>query len=117
MSGKLPKHIRDWLNSDSNQGSTILRPQQRWVGCQPLAGNRLPNLRRRVDRARSNSWMCPASRHLHMIAEALATGKIYHMLTEEPEHCAGTMLSVLESLWKARRKIKRLTANVKPSGA
>ena len=26
MSGKIPKHLEDWLNSDSSQGSTILRP-------------------------------------------------------------------------------------------
>jgi hypothetical protein len=30
------------------------------------------------------------------------------MLWEEPEHCAETMLAVLESLWKARTKIARL---------
>jgi hypothetical protein len=65
--------------------------------------NKLANLRRRVDRARHfPDNTCPASRHLHMIAEALAAGKPYPMLTEEPEHCAITMLSVLESLWKAR---------------
>lgn len=65
--------------------------------------NKLSNVRRRVNRARNfPKNTCPASRHLHMIAEALATGKPYPMLQEEPEHCAGTMLSVLESLWKLR---------------
>lgn len=49
---------------------------------------------------------CPASRHLHMIAEHLAKGLPYPMLQEEPEHCAGTMLSVLESLWKLRTETK-----------
>lgn len=65
--------------------------------------NKLSNLRRRVARARKfGENTCPASRHLHLMAEALATGKRYHMFDEEPEHCAGAMLSVLESLWKLR---------------
>lgn len=45
---------------------------------------------------------CPASRHVHLIAESLARGKKYHMIDEEPEHVAGSLLSVLESLWKLR---------------
>jgi hypothetical protein len=73
----------------------------------PLPCNKLANLRRRVDRARDfPANTCPASRHLHMIAEALATGRDYPMLREEPEHCAASMLSVLESLWKARKREK-----------
>ena len=70
--------------------------------------NKLPNLRRRVNRARKfPDNTCGASRHLHIIAEALATGRPYPMLAEDPEHCAGTMLSVLESLWKARTKLAK----------
>jgi hypothetical protein len=30
------------------------------------------------------------------------------MLIDEPEHCAETILSVLESLWKARTELERL---------
>lgn len=45
---------------------------------------------------------CPASRHVHMMADALAKGKRYHMFEEEPEHCAVSLLSVLESLWRLR---------------
>ncbi len=64
---------------------------------------RLANQRRRVNRARRfMKNTCPASRHLHIMADALATGQEYPMLREEPEHCAETMLSVLESLWKMR---------------
>ena len=71
-----------------------------------LPENKLPNLIRRANRARVDGVnTCPASRHLHMIADALASGQTYPMLTEEPEHCAGTMLSVLESLWKARTEL------------
>jgi hypothetical protein len=76
--------------------------------------NELSNLKRRVNRARRNHngacVTCPASRHVHIMAEALAAGKTYHMITEEPEHCAGSLLSVLESLWKARARIAELEA-------
>lgn len=65
----------------------------------------LANHRRRTNRARNfPANTCPASRHLHMIAEALATGRQCPMLTEDPKHCAASMLSVLESLWKLRTK-------------
>lgn len=66
---------------------------------------RLRNLRRRVNRVRRfPTNTCPASRHLHMIADALASGRKYHMIDEEPEHVASTMYAVLESLWKLRTK-------------
>lgn len=64
----------------------------------------LSNLRRRVNRARSKAWTTPETRHLHIMAECLATGKGYAMLQEEPEYCAETMLIVLEALWKLRRR-------------
>jgi hypothetical protein len=64
---------------------------------------RLRALLKRVEAARKfPTNTCPASRHLHMIAERLAKGKPYPMLDEEPEHCAETMLSVIESLWTLR---------------
>ncbi len=70
---------------------------------------RLRNLRRRVNRARDfPENTCSASRHLHRIANHLAAGKPYPMLQEEPEHCAETLFSVLESLWKARTELARL---------
>ena len=66
---------------------------------------RLVNAQRRVNRARQfMANTCPASRHLHRMANALASGEPYRMFEEEPEHCAETMLSVLESLWKLRTK-------------
>jgi len=61
-------------------------------------------------------FTCAASRHLMMMADALAAGRKYHMFDEEPEHCAAGMYAVCESLWKARAKIKRLTANTKLNG-
>ena len=74
--------------------------------------NKLANIKRRVNRAREKAFphsTCPASRHVHLMAECLTTGnKQYAMLIEEPEHCALSMLSVLESLWKARLKLRKL---------
>jgi hypothetical protein len=59
--------------------------------------------RRRTKRARrflENT--CSASRHVHEMAECLASGKKYHMFEEDPKYCAESMLSVLESLWILR---------------
>ena len=79
----------------------------------------LRNVRRRVNRARNfPENTCSASRHLHLIAERLAAGKPYPMLQEEPAHCAMALLSVLESLWKARTELARLkTPNVRAKRA
>jgi len=74
--------------------------------------NELSALKRRVAQAkRFPANTCPASRHVHMMALALARGETYHMLTEEPEHCAESMLSVLESLWKARTELDKRTTS------
>jgi len=70
--------------------------------------NEIRNLRRRVNRARRfPANTCPASRHLHIMADALLR-RGYPMLQEEPEHCAASILSVLESLWKARTRLQAL---------
>lgn len=45
---------------------------------------------------------CPASRHAQMIAEAIGARRPYPMLQEEPEHCAGSILSAVGSLFEAR---------------
>jgi hypothetical protein len=71
--------------------------------------NRPRNLMRRIDRARNFPVnTCPASRHVQMIGEALIRGQKYMMLDEEPEHVGGSLLSVVESLYKARTEIARL---------
>jgi hypothetical protein len=68
------------------------------------SAKRLANLKRRVKRARQFPInTCPASRHLHRIALQLACGNDWWTETE-PQHCAESMLSVLESLWKLRTK-------------
>lgn len=51
---------------------------------------------------------CGASRHVEMIADALATGKPYPMLTEEADHCAGSLYATVAALWRARTEIERL---------
>lgn len=71
--------------------------------------NELPALKRRVSRAkRFPTNTCPASRHVHIMALALVKGEAYHMFAEEPEHCAGSMLAVLEALFKARTELAKL---------
>lgn len=70
-----------------------------------LPVNKIENVRRRANRARKFPHnTCPASRHVALMADALASGRRYAMFDEEPEHCAGSIYSVLESLWKLRTK-------------
>jgi hypothetical protein len=72
----------------------------------------LKNIQRRANRARKfPDNTCPASRHLYIMAEALAKGEKYPMLDDEPEHCAETMFLVLEALWKARTELETTQQN------
>jgi hypothetical protein len=71
------------------------------------------NLIRRVNRARNfPTNTCPASRHVQIIGEALIRGRKYHMIDEEPEHVGESLLSVVESLYKARTEIDELRARL-----
>jgi hypothetical protein len=64
---------------------------------------------RRVDKERDfPSNTCAASRHAQMIGEYLARKKPYAMLTEEPDHCGGSILSTVASLYEARSRVRRL---------
>lgn len=54
---------------------------------------------------------CPASRHTQMIAEELHQTGEYAMLQEEPAHCAGSIASVVSSLYQARSFLKSLGYN------
>ncbi len=75
--------------------------------------NKPANLIRRVNRARKFPVnTCPASRHVQMIGESLIRGKPYPMIDEEPEHVGGSILSVVESLFKARTEIDVLRAKL-----
>jgi hypothetical protein len=70
----------------------------------------IASLRRRVNKARNfPTNTCPASRHIHIMADCLLKknrdGSLrYPMFQEEPEHCAITLLSVIASLWELRSK-------------
>lgn len=67
------------------------------------------SLKARANRARKfPENTCPASRHAHMIAEQWPTKRGYPMLTEEREHCAGSILSTVASLYEARTRIRNL---------
>lgn len=61
---------------------------------------------------------CPASRHVQMIAEALATTGDYPLLREDADHCAGSLASVVASLYVARSFLQSLgyTWEVEPDG-
>lgn len=75
---------------------------------------RIKQARRRVNKARNfPTNTCPASRHLHIMADCLLKpkkggGLRYPMLQEEPEHCAESILAVIASLWEARTKLAKL---------
>lgn len=74
-----------------------------------MTATNMTDLKRRASRAkRFPDNTCPASRHLHLMAQRLAAGKPYPMLADEPRQCAETMLAVLASLWEARTKLAKL---------
>jgi hypothetical protein len=51
---------------------------------------------------------CPASRHVSMMAESLRKDGSYSMFADDPNHCAESMYSTLESLWEARTALEAL---------
>ena len=64
-----------------------------------LAANKLENVRRRVNRARSRPGVtCPASRHVHQMIDEYAQGN------EEQRHRAVSLGIVLAGYWKLRAK-------------
>ncbi len=78
-----------------------------------IAANKLVNVRRRVNRARKfPTNTCGASRHVHLMADWISgpqhgfAGAKFH--PEDAEHIAGSLYSVLESLWKARTRLAAL---------
>lgn len=63
---------------------------------------------RRMRRARRfPEGTCPASRHVAMMAEALAKGQRYQMIEDEPVECAVSLASTVEALWRARAALAR----------
>lgn len=65
-------------------------------------------IRRMVKSRRFMENTCPASRHVQMMAEDLASVGKYPMLVEDPKHCAGSIASVVNSLYAARTFLKSL---------
>lgn len=75
--------------------------------------NKIRNLKRRVERARRGGAAdrcvtCPASRHVHSLAESILTRGFDLADFYDEKEAAGSLLSVLESLWKARAELARL---------
>ena len=91
-----------------------------------LPCNRLENVRRRALRAASATTnTCPASRYVLTVAEGIADMTLILVMPPQfgpchpdpdcldPEQSAICMFSVLESLWKARSEIARLTSTIR----
>lgn len=55
---------------------------------------------------------CPASRHVHLMADALRKRGKYHMFDEEPLHCSEGLYVTIYALWKARHRVIELEAEV-----
>jgi hypothetical protein len=75
-------------------------------------GKQIYSLDREIQRMnKSRKFMentCPASRHVQMMAEDLAKVGKYPMLQEDPKHCAGSIASVVNSLYSARSFLQSL---------
>ena len=52
---------------------------------------------------------CGSSRHAAMIAEALCKREEYPMLTEEPEHCGGSIAATVAALWECRADLRKMS--------
>lgn len=76
-----------------------------------MAKRSLATLRRQANQARTfPTNTCPASRHVHEMADVLAHGGTYAMFAEEPKYCAESLLSVLIELWLLRSEKKKVEA-------
>lgn len=70
--------------------------------------------RKRAAKARNfPTNTCPASRHLHIMADLLMTPNKrddlrYPMFRDEPEHCAASIYDTITALWKARTELESL---------
>lgn len=64
---------------------------------------------KRADKARQFPTNTdPASRHLHIMADCLVRKGGYPTLTEEPVHCAESILATIAELWETRTELARL---------
>jgi len=68
-------------------------------------------IRKELDKARKSAKTCPGSRHAYMIVDELLdpTSKLNKLLKGagyEPEHMAGSIASVVKSVWHGRQWLK-----------
>lgn len=66
------------------------------------------DVKRMIDSRNFPENTCPASRHVQMMAEALASEGKYPMLDEDPRHCAGSLAAVVNSLYQTRSFLSSL---------
>ena len=72
---------------------------------------RMRKLRRKIAAVRRKAFPAhtdPYSRHVHIMADVLSFGKEYAMFSEEPKHCAESLLVTLINLWEARIELAAL---------
>lgn len=72
---------------------------------------RIRKLRRKIAAVRRKAFpkhTDPWSRHVHIMADALARGKEYPMFLEEPKHCAESLLVTLIHLLETRIELAAL---------
>lgn len=68
-----------------------------------LKNNSVKNLILKMQKAKNfPDNTCPASRHVQLMAEELAKNGEYHMIQEDPKHVAGSLASVVASLYETR---------------
>jgi hypothetical protein len=60
---------------------------------------------------------CPSSRHVQMIAEALATEGCYGMIEDDPMHVASSLSTVVSSLYQTRSFLMDLGYTWQSDGA
>lgn len=73
----------------------------------------IKNLKKRIRKVRNFPVnTCPASRHVQIMGECLTKKGGYPMLTEEPEHCAQSILATVAALYEKRTEAARLLDEV-----
>ena len=67
--------------------------------------------KRRADAARNFPvGTDPCSRHAYLMAENMVKKHGYPMLSEEPWHCAISIMHTVAALWETRAKLEALSA-------
>lgn len=75
----------------------------------------MTDIRTRAESARKHPGVtCPASRHVHMMAENLIKSGYDEIFNNEPDYAAESMLAVVAALWEARARIAELENALRP---